>query len=141
MKLKVLLFSSLKRCRYFSSHATLLLKRTPLLRKLVCVTRLMQPAQQAFPIELLRESWKEGKRKGRRRGHFRFCHQRSDQTRSATHVNKTYLFDRCIDRYLINTTSIPLINLLRYAKPILRKKKTPTVLQSTALPKATAHIL
>ena len=33
MKLKVLLFSSLKRCRYFSSLATLLLKRTPFLRK------------------------------------------------------------------------------------------------------------
>ena len=69
MKLKVLLFSSLRRCRHFSSHGTLLLKRTPLvlwkdsLRNETNVACVASVSNRVIARKLEREQ-KKGKEEG-----------------------------------------------------------------------------
>ena len=70
MKLKVLLFSSLKRWKYFSSHATLLLKRTPLLRKDSLRDETNVACVASVSNRVIARKLERGQKKGKEEGAF-----------------------------------------------------------------------
>ena len=70
MKLKVLPFSSLKRCRYFSSNATLLLKRTPFLRKDSLRDETNVACVASVSNRVIARKLERGQKKGKEEGAF-----------------------------------------------------------------------